>query len=230
MLTTGVPAAKVALGLPGINIQCVKAGLAAGTFNRRTRYLAAESDADTMQNIQRKMARLSFYTQPWYHLGALETLCLSTLLGPARLNYAFLDFCSPMNAVRAHWLREQFAPQLEAGSQFAITINRAPRNARFPVQVRDYLQHMPTVTTARRALAAIGDYTQATLVNTAMMLDIMKQYVLALEDFVEYANGNSGMLALRFSILATHNTPTRRTLIDRLIDNREDFAHFLMGK
>jgi len=232
MLTTNAPPATVALGLPGNDILCVKRGLALNTINLRTRYIVAELDKATMENIQRKMQRLGFTTTPWYHYGAVETLCLGAVLGNAALDFAFLDFFDPLNAVRAYWLRQQVMPQLRPGSQLAITVNRCARRAHFPLHLRDHRRTLPTLAAAKRSLAAVGEYTTATLLIVATIMHTLYQCVLSVADFIEYSNGSTAhMLSVRFVVDAMlHDKLQQHTLLDRLIDSRTNFAPFLIGK
>jgi hypothetical protein len=235
MLDTGRPPAKVALDLPGGQMISVKEALAADTINKRTFNIWAEERYPVVEKIRECTPQFDFVTHPYLHCGQLETLYLPTVLDGHSLDYAFLDFCSTLNATRLLWMRDQLAPALAKGSTFAITVMKTARSSLFMTRFMEEVMrdcHTAYLTALNSLLAVDGEL----MANIVAAIELaMSSCMLRLDRSYTYRScGKSGsaMVALRFSVVKKgdkEHLPSRlENRMTRLLASRPSYRPTLM--
>ena len=202
-------AAGMALALPGPDLYDVAAALKSGLYNRQTRCIWAEVKEDLVPQIRKNSRRFRFRSRPVIHGGLLETLYLSGMLHGRKLDYAFLDWCSPLSEPRLMWLQEQLVPNLAPESVVVMTVQLSTRRNRFmPRLDKEVLGSGCKVYTRslvrRLSAVAVSDHFGPTAVRIFAAIELsMRSCRLTLEDFFTYLGnpvGGTCMAIFRFHI------------------------------
>jgi len=123
--------ARTALTLPGDKMLCVKAGIEAKIFNKRTLHVFVERDAAAQRRIARQINRLDCTWAPRFHRDDLTNLPLRAALDNRPLDFAYLDLCAALNSQVARWIYLELAPSLAPGATVAFTLSRNWRTSKF---------------------------------------------------------------------------------------------------
>jgi len=216
--------AHTAMFLPGSGLTCVRDALRQRTIGLRSFCVFAEADTEVCELIRRKLKRIGFRRRPFLHRSLVETLNLDVVLQGSPLQYAFLDFCSPLNPSRLYWLRS-VAGLLSNQATFAITVQRN-RGGSFVSDCRRLLSRRKSRALRSYVRQTIPHCTPATIDSAAMLvLAFSGSRLLTVEDVREYRNdsgklGGSWMTSLRFRVCRTTSRPPSdwRWVYDELDD------------
>jgi hypothetical protein len=210
-----------AIELPGTSLLSIQQGLETGWYNRRTQLFWFEQDFAKWQQIYQKIPTFRFLTSPIDHCGLVETFNLKAV-AYRPIEWANLDFCSPLHAHRLKWLREQLAPCMAQGGHIAITTLRNYRKNSFIPRFIHNVYTCASRYTLRRLEEIVGlsrhCITDASL-HTIMAVQMAMPYLdLKLDQHCEYGGAHGSRPAMfRFRI----DKITNRSLVAA-----EDLANF----
>jgi hypothetical protein len=119
---------KTAFLLPAAEALCAKVGYANGLLGPNTDLIVAERDKKIATKAKRSLEAICEHWTPRFWTGPVHKLALTHHLHGTPLDFAYLDFCAPMNPDTAEWVHHEVAECIAEGGTIGLTLSRHPRH------------------------------------------------------------------------------------------------------